>query len=87
MTTVNSEIFAGGLFSQNFAYARFGENEILAKSQYHTQSSITDIHVPAKKRVKFTNCSQFLSHNFFGLDFLFYVIFLLIGRGQLDNDV
>ena len=40
-----------------------------------------------QKRVKFTNCSQFLSHNFFGLDFHFYVIFLLIGIGQLDNDV
>ena len=39
------------------------------------------------KRVKFTNCSQFLSHNFFGLDFHFYVIVLLIGIGQLDNDV
>ena len=39
------------------------------------------------KRVKFTNCSQFLSHTFFGLDFHFYVIFLLIGIGQLDNDV
>ena len=40
-----------------------------------------------QKRVKFTNCSQFLSHNFFGLDFHFYVIFLLFGIGQLDNDV
>ena len=39
------------------------------------------------KRVKFTNCSQFLSHNFLGLDFHFYVIFLHIGIGQLDNDV
>ena len=39
------------------------------------------------KRVKFTNCSQFLSHNFFGLNFHFYVIFLLIGICQLDNDV
>ena len=39
------------------------------------------------KQVKFTNCSQFLSHNFFGLDFHFYVIFLLIGIGHLDNDV
>ena len=39
------------------------------------------------KRVKFTNCSQFLSHIFFGLDFHFYVIFLLFGIGQLDNDV
>ena len=39
------------------------------------------------KRIKFTNCSQFLSHNFFGLDFHFYVIFLLIGIGQLNNDV
>ena len=32
-------------------------------------------------------CSQFLSHIFWGLDFLFYVIFLLIGIGQLENDV
>ena len=39
------------------------------------------------KRVKFTNCSQFLSHNIFGLDFHFYVIFLLIGICQLDNNV
>ena len=39
------------------------------------------------KRVKFSNCTQFLSHNFFALDFHFYVIFLLIGIGQLDNDV
>ena len=42
---------------------------------------------PPAQRVKFTNCSQFLSHNFFGLDFHFYVIFLLFGIGQLDNDV
>ena len=36
---------------------------------------------PDPKQVKFTNCSQFLSHNFFGLDFHFYVFFffLLIG--------
>ena len=33
------------------------------------------------------NFSHFLSHIFFGLDFHFYVIFLLIGIGQLDNDV
>ena len=46
---------------------------------------INDIVQP--KRVKFTNCSQFLPHNFFGLDFHFYVIFLLIGICQLDNDV
>ena len=39
------------------------------------------------KRVKFTNCSQFLSHNFFGFDFHFYVIFLPNGIGRLDNDV
>ena len=39
------------------------------------------------KRVKFTNCSIFLPHNFFGLDFHFYVLFLLIGIGQLDNDI
>ena len=39
------------------------------------------------KRVKFTNCSQFLSHICFGLGFHLYVFFLLIGIGQLDNDV
>ena len=39
------------------------------------------------KQVKFTNCSQFLSHNYFGLDFHFNIIFLHIGMGQLDNDV
>ena len=39
------------------------------------------------KRVKFTNSSQFLSHICFGLGFHLYVIFLLIGIGQLDNDV
>ena len=39
------------------------------------------------KRVKFTDCSQFFVPHFFGLDFHFYVIFLLIGIGQLDNDV
>ena len=45
------------------------------------------IFINQLKRVKFTNCSQFLSHNYFGLDFHFHVIFLLIGIGQLDNDV
>ena len=30
------------------------------------------------KRVKFTNCSQFLTHIFFVLDFHFYVIFYLL---------
>ena len=30
--TVNSAIFARVLFSQNFAYAKFRENKILAKS-------------------------------------------------------
>ena len=39
------------------------------------------------KRVKFTKCSQFLSHICFGLDLHSYAIFLLIGKGQLDNDV
>ena len=29
--------------------------------------------------------AQFWSHNYFGLDFHFYVIFLLIGTCQLDN--
>ena len=29
--TVNSEIFARVLFSRNFAYAKLGENKILAK--------------------------------------------------------
>ena len=43
--------------------------------------------VDQPKRVKFTNCRQFLSRNFFGLDFHFYFIFLLIGIGQLGNDV
>ena len=50
-------------------------------------SSFPTSSVFQPKRVKFTNCSQFLSHNFFGLDFHFYVIVLLIGIGQLDNDV
>ena len=31
-------------------------------------------------------CSQFFPH-FWGLDFHFYVIILLIGIGQLENDV
>ena len=35
----------------------------------------------------FLNFKEVLSHNIFGLDFNFYVIFLLIGTGQLDNDV
>ena len=39
------------------------------------------------KRVKVTNCSHFLSHKLFGLDIHFYVICLLVGMGQLDNDV
>ena len=30
-TTVNSEFFARGLFSRNFAYAKFRENKTLAK--------------------------------------------------------
>ena len=38
-------------------------------------------------RVKFNNLSQFLSHNFFGLDFHFCVIFSLIGIDQVDYDV
>ena len=50
-------------------------------------NTVPPIRLEQPKRVKFTNCSQFLSHNFFGLDFHFYVIFLLIGIGQLDNDV
>ena len=29
--TVNSEIFARTLFSQNFSYAKFGENKTLGK--------------------------------------------------------
>ena len=31
-TTVDSEIFTRVLFSQNFAYAKFRENKVLAKS-------------------------------------------------------
>ena len=31
-SSVNSEIFARDLFSRNFAYAKFRENKILAKS-------------------------------------------------------
>ena len=46
-----------------------------------------DITLMQPKRVKFTNCSQFLSHTLFGLDFHFSINFLLIGIGQLDNDV
>ena len=45
------------------------------------------ITVEQPKRVMFTNCSRFLSIFFFGLDFHFYVILLLIGICQLDKDV
>ena len=38
------------------------------------------------KRVKFTNCSQFLTHIFL-LRSSFLCYFLHIGIGQLDNDV
>ena len=31
--------------------------------------------------------ANFWPHNFLGLDFHFYGIFLLIGIGQLDNDI
>ena len=34
--TVNSEIFVRVLFSQNFAYAKFRENDILAKWGNHS---------------------------------------------------
>ena len=34
--TVNSEFFAGVLFSGNFAYAKFHENEILTKWINHS---------------------------------------------------
>ena len=34
--TVNPEIFARVLFSRNFAYAKFGENKILAKWRNHS---------------------------------------------------
>ena len=34
--TVNSEIFMRVLFSRNFAYAKFRENNILAKCQNHS---------------------------------------------------
>ena len=32
LVTVNSEVFASVIFSQNFAYAKFRENKIHAKS-------------------------------------------------------
>ena len=32
LNTVNSELFARNLFSRNFAYAKFHESKILAKS-------------------------------------------------------
>ena len=38
------------------------------------------------KRVKFTNCSHFLSHISW-LKFSFLSYFLLVGIGQLDNNV
>ena len=34
--TVNSDIFAKVLFSRNFAYAKFRENKVLAKSRNHS---------------------------------------------------
>ena len=34
--TVNSEIFAGVLFLQNFTYVKFRENKILAKWRNHS---------------------------------------------------
>ena len=36
---------------------------------------------------KFTNCSQFLSHDFLASIFIITLFFLLVGIGQLDNDV
>ena len=50
-------------------------------------NTVPPIRLEKPKRVKFTNCSQFLSHIFFWLRFSFLCYFLLIGIGQLDNDV
>ena len=36
LSTVNMEIFERVLFSRNFAYAKFRENEILAKWRNHS---------------------------------------------------
>ena len=36
LNTVNSEFFARVLFSQNFAFAKFRENEILQKLRNHS---------------------------------------------------
>ena len=58
----------------------------ISKCMYETRWKNPSVYKQPKP-FKFTNCRQFLSHNFFGLDFHFYVIFLLIGIGQLDNDV
>ena len=68
-------------FLKSILFIMFANLKLVLRSY----TSLYGIFQP--KRVKFTNCSQFLSHNFFGLDFHFYVIFLLFGIGQLDNDV
>ena len=51
--TVDSEIFAMVLFSRNFAFAKFRENEILAKWQNHL--SFTDIGKSCHSRDFFTS--------------------------------
>ena len=51
------------------------------------QSAAFHLGLYSQNELSSSIAANFLSHNFLGLDFLFYVIFLLIGIGQLDNDV
>ena len=70
--------------SVNF-YQKGWQLSLCSYGMFKTYLSVIVVAQP--KRVKLTNCSQFLSHIFLGLDFHLYVVFLLIGIGQLDNDV
>ena len=67
-------------------WSRNGWNNVLiglpdlAKEESYRKSWIIEDYqiFNQPKRVKFTNCSQFLSQNFFGLDFHFCVIFFYL---------
>ena len=50
------------------------------------QSAAFHLGLYSQNELSSSIAANFLSHNVLGLDFLFYVIFLLIGIGQLDND-
>ena len=48
---------------------------------------VVDLLLNSQNELSSPIAANFCPTIFFGLDFHFYVIFLLIGIGQLDNDV